>query len=781
MTGTKFDKYKSEILSFADDVRDIIVVPREGRLTFMRFNQMMSVTIKDDPTHDVCIEYNGEEFTYKGFLAKYLGNLDVMAKRILEKDPDQEDLMYIDGRAVLTTEDEGRIEDTGLALIEKECTRQVYMGSKICFVTANAGHGKTHLLRRYQHLQAKKYLKGETDFLFLHIDLHGYDLRKLPEVIMYEMAERLHLAGIYTQSIITLMRQGLLILGVDGFDELAVETEGEKAIGSFSDLIRDLDGRGTLIAASRRTFFNTQDYLKRKGLVSEVSEVACYFDELRLHNWGEKECVEYLSYQISKEKAKKEYDSIVNYLSHDTNNPLVERPFLFTNIVDYAYNNETTPYEFLREGTESDWGLDRIITAFIKREVKKWNSNRLYDRALYLTFDQHEEFLAEIAKEMWSSQRDYISLDIMEFTLGLQLEQWGIPQNLHPDIIKMAKSHAFLVADSHGPQYRRFDHEEFKNYFMAKSLTQQIEQANEGGSYAQVKKTLSIGQMPDTVAQYCALFVKPTLRQIVAREMIEEVRGEYKTTYFQQNMGAILPNMLDNETITVPIDIDGRIVFSSLIFENKTLENLNFTNCSFVNISFNKTRMRHINFHKCAFTDIRFYEDSQLKFEDVTIHDDCEVAMVSVFDSDGEAKYEEYAPQDIIRRLRKNCIERDIKTEQLPDCTIEVNLNSDYRKAVKRFLNKFIKSTYMYEKNLKDDRIYNSRYYQLYVDDIIPLMERYNILKSVSNNNTQQVGTRAWALKDYDLTTILQAEGNPNAVSLYDFWKEVNTHGKVVL
>ena len=74
--------------------------------------------------------------------------------------------------------------------------------------------------------------------------------------------------------------------------------------------------------------------------------------------------------------------------------------------------------------------------------------------------------------------------------------------------------------------------------------------------------------------------------------------------------------------------------------------------------------------------------------------------------------------------------------------------------------------------------IYYSKYYDLYVEEIIPLMERYGILKSVCNNNTQQVGTRAWALKDYDLTAILQGETDHSS-PLHKFWKEENTHGKV--
>ena len=775
MTTSKFEKYKNEIITFADDVRDVIVNPREGTITFMHLTQMMTVTILDDAYQDVSIMYNGDRLPYKSFLAKYLGRLDLMAKRILEKDPKQNDLLYIDGGAILTTE-EGRFESKGLELIDKECNREVYMGSKICFVTANAGHGKTHLLRRYQYHQADKYLKGKTGFLFLHIDLHGYDLRKLPEVIMYEMTDRLHILGIYTQSIITLMRNGLLILGVDGFDELAVETEGEKAIGSFSDLIRDLDGRGTLIAASRRTFFNSQDYLKRKNLVAEVAEVACYFDELRLQNWGKQECVEYLTYRVSSQVANEEFENIVGCLGHDINNPLIERPFLFTTFVDYAYDNKTTPYEFLREGCETDWGLDRIITAFIKREVEKWNSNSLKDKALYLSYEQHEEFLAEIANEMWFSQRDYISLDILEFLLNILLEQWGISQILFPDIIKMAKSHAFLVADNHGSMFRRFDHEEFRNYFLAKHLTKLMEDACNNSNYGRVKRILALGQMPDSVAQYCALFINSTLRQPVIKDLIEEVRKEYKTTYFQQNLGTIIPYMLDNEAIKDSIKIDSRIVFSSIVFENKTLENLNFHNCSFVNISFNKTRLQNVSFNQCTFTDIRFYEDTNNEFLDVIIHDDCEVPQVSVFDHNGEVKYEEFVPQEIVRQLNLNGIHRDTTVHQEQN-SIVINPNSDYRKAVKRFLNKFIRSTYLYEKNLKEESIYNSKDYQLYIDDIIPMMEHYGIIKSVTSNNIQQASTRAWGLKDYDLITILQAEENPKS-PLYAFWEEVNSHGK---
>lgn len=70
---------------------------------------------------------------------------------------------------------------------------------------------------------------------------------------MYEIGV-LRLSGLYYNSIITLIRNGLIVLAIDGFDELAAEIGGEKVLGSLTNLVTELDGQGTIIAASRRTF-----------------------------------------------------------------------------------------------------------------------------------------------------------------------------------------------------------------------------------------------------------------------------------------------------------------------------------------------------------------------------------------------------------------------------------------------------------------------------------------------------------------------------------------------
>lgn len=772
ISKTEYDKYLKEILTFADDYNNVIK-EMDGTICFTRLNQLMAIKLlkKND---NILVEYNGSTMPYKTFLAKHLACLDLMARRIKEKDPSIQEQYYVDGMAKLWT-DEGTRQGSSIELLDHECKREVFIGSKICFVTANAGHGKTVLLRQYQFKQATEYLQGKTDFLFVHIDLHGHDLRKLDAVIMYEMAGVLRMPGIYTNSIITLMRNGLLILGVDGFDELAVETGGEKAIGSFSNLVRDLDSQGVLIAASRRTFFSAQDYVKRKGYLDDVNNACFCFDELRLENWGKSQCSEYMEWALpnmNKSKADTEYDKVLSYLSPNTNNPLVERPFLFTNIVECANKDGKSVYEYLREGGDSEQGIERIINSFINREVDKWNSNNITNKQEYLTFKQHKQLLAAVAEEMWLSQREYISYEMLEVSLTVLMEEWNILPNLQPDIIKMSKSHAFLVQDEQGNNMRRFDHVEFRNYFLAKSIEEKILFSLKSGNFSLLKRMLSIGQLPDAVAMYLSQSNEEYDRVLVVKKLMEEVKNEYRTTFFHTNLGTLLPFLLDDMEIDGNLEVAPKLVFSSLVFENKTLKNITFNECFFVNVSFIRTHFNNVHFKKCEFTDIRLHQDRDCKFDNVTYDEGTKIHRVSEYTKENELISSEFNPLFVRYLLYTYGIMSD-SFMQMNQTIERPKQNTHYRKAVMRFLNKYNTSSLQYEINLKEDPIYNSSDYDLYMDDIIPLMLKYHIIKETKTNNSRQLGSRAWALDNYELRYIFDSE-NDIFSPLHEFWDEVN-------
>lgn len=92
---------------------------------------------------------------------------------------------------------------------------------------------------------------------------------------------------------------------------------GEKlALGSLTSLITKMDGRGVLIAASRRTFFNTQDYLKRARILQTKIRLEGEFDEIKIKDWNREQCIAYLLKFYSFNESTEAYESMVNNCIH---------------------------------------------------------------------------------------------------------------------------------------------------------------------------------------------------------------------------------------------------------------------------------------------------------------------------------------------------------------------------------------------------------------------------------------------------------------------------------
>lgn len=763
-----YEKIIKDISSFADDENDVWV-SKKGQVSFERNNVIIEVEICPKRDGSVWIKNNGIEKPYKNFIAEDLADLKTLAERILKQRTISN--IYIDPVAILY-EDRKKNQGTALTLLKSECDNPMPVCTKIDFVTADAGHGKTMLLQKFQYDQAERYKRGETDYLFFHINLHGRDLIRLNEAIMYELGE-LRFSGLFYSSVITLIRNNLIILGIDGFDELAAEIGGETALSSLKDLVIKMNGDGILVAASRRTFFSTQDYIEKTKLLGNVvEEASAQFNEIKLSNWGEVQCIEYLeNYPWD---AQVEYNKMLNAIGSASNHPLLERPYLFTKIINVSYEENISPNEFIMRGDTASKGVNGVIEAFVHREVEKWKDTDKETGKPYLTFDQHMYVLGEIAGEMWNNQTDTLSIEIVQFLLTICIESWEIDPKLQPRIIRMVESHALLIpVDKNSPK-RRFDHEEFKNFFLSRYFENLIRDTLIPGNDIKLYNFLSKGPLPDSVASYYAHRVETNKKIEVVKLLISLKNKDWKPTYIQANIGTILPYLLDEVKPSEPIEIDGKITFSSLIFENKNLTNLLFKNCSFINLSFKNTSLHDVRFVDCNFSDLRFYTQSNNRFENVTIipPSNVQVATRIIDDGEGEERLSEYSPYNIVQMLKEEGISTTLEKNSLD---IPLIKNTPYRKFVKRFLNKFNKMTIQYEKNFQGDPIYSAINSQIITEEILPLLKKYDIVKEKETKNTQNVCTRGWALKDYDLQEIFKAEENPDS-PLYKFWLEVNNH-----
>ena len=61
------------------------------------------------------------------------------------------------------------------------------------------------------------------------------------------------------------------------------------------------------------------------------------------------------------------------------------------------------------------------------------------------------------------------------------------------------------------------------------------------------------------------------------------------------------------------------------------------------------------------------------------------------------------------------------------------------------------------------------------INEIIPLLEEYDIIEVRENRKTRQAGTRAWALKKYDISEVFKAEEDKES-KLWYFWEKVKQH-----
>jgi NACHT domain len=103
--------------------------------------------------------------------------------------------------------------------------------TSLFFLKGDPGAGKTTLLREATALQAQRYLDGTSEFLFFYVSAQGRELSNLRDAFSGELQDLR--AGFTRDAIAALVRAGLLIPVVDGFDEL-LGTAGYS--GAFSSL-----------------------------------------------------------------------------------------------------------------------------------------------------------------------------------------------------------------------------------------------------------------------------------------------------------------------------------------------------------------------------------------------------------------------------------------------------------------------------------------------------------------------------------------------------------------
>lgn len=159
----------------------------------------------------------------------------------------------------------------------------------VYFLHADAGAGKTELMLRMAHARAKDVaLKpAGSQPLYLFISSTGSILADLDTIVEATLnATRL----LNAEGAKVLCRNGLLVLMVDGFDELVSQGKFEDTLDSLTPWLRGLKSKGAIVASARSSWY----LMQYREQINKERDLSLEHRLLTLSPWSEKDVGDYL-------------------------------------------------------------------------------------------------------------------------------------------------------------------------------------------------------------------------------------------------------------------------------------------------------------------------------------------------------------------------------------------------------------------------------------------------------------------------------------------------------
>ncbi len=320
--------------------------------------------------------------------------------------------------------------------------------TSVLLLDGPAGIGKTNLIEQLALYRAEIY-KEKSCALLLHVKSRGRVLSNLQDLMAFSLQTiRSHIT--YDQ-IPVLVKHGLVVIAIDGFDELGDPNGYELAWAQLSELVEAVRGEGSIILAGRDTFFGRASLLRdvrsiREDLDSVISltlfppSPAQAKEWLLAHGWTE---------------AGLGVQAVSVLLETDS---YALRPMFLRLLSENIKPKDV-------QGKSSSYLAPMLLDYVIKREAK------LFGRAVeaVMPLPQIEQFLwrflREVARDMADSQTESLDANSLGWIAEVALES-----QYAPDVISIIKNRAsviaLLVADER-PGYMSFMHSYLMNYFVS--------------------------------------------------------------------------------------------------------------------------------------------------------------------------------------------------------------------------------------------------------------------------------------------------------------------------
>lgn len=524
------------------------------------------------------LDESNRERNYREYLcSRDLGRFEQLADsitRTIDVYPN-----YITTKATLDNDNDDNKIYTADDLLEQLSTNSVEdwggTTTSLFFVKAGAGAGKTTLLRELTRRKAEEYRNGKCNFLYLYISAQGRALTNLTDAISGELGSLR--SNFSSDAVPALVREGALVLIIDGFDELLGAAGYGDAFGSLHSFLSKLDARGALVVSARSSFYDSE-FVGRTS-TTEAVESGYEIEPITLLPWGAEEIYRYIDQAGGPGGVSTKARRSIERLS-DPDRELLATPFFARLFLDLVA--EAGVEESLR-------GF--LFAEFVRREARKFVDS---DGTPLLSPSGHELIFEKVAEDMWINSGEYIA-EYLPIEVEYVADSFNLSSDAAQQIATKITSYAGLRQINEGRL--EFEHRVFFEHFLAQAIRRFLEE-----------ELVDIPTIGDAAIRFSQRFLDHALlsEEIVGAVVDSDNCDRWldllshttdntsRRDNRQRNAGSLVAAAFRSAQRVV-----GRVI-RYCRFVNTSFDSVSFLNTDFVNCSFYGVNWANSKFRRCS-------------------------------------------------------------------------------------------------------------------------------------------------------------------------------------
>ena len=706
--------------AFVNDPSELEI--SQGRIVAQVQDDLIDVRLTTNPdSGELVVEDAGTTYTPRSWILRRVARLDQLAERMLSYIPETPAFVVPSGllradMASSSEDQEASIDDVAVCL-KQHLSTPVPATTTILYLTSDAGEGKTTLINHLARQQASLCRARQGNWLLVPIALGGKTFLRFDDVVIGTLSNRFRFNRYYFDGFLELVKLGAVVPAFDGFEEMFVEGHSGEAVSALGGFIDSLESAGTIMVAARKAFFEITSFKTQARLFDAIGDRSASFARLKINRWQERQFVEYAT-RRGFDRAQELYATFSARLG--SSHPMLSRAFLVKRLIDLAKNADTIEQLAAELGNAPQDYFFRFVETLVDREAQlKWLDKTGDAAQPLLTLAEHHILLAAIAREMWQSSANALRLDVIDVIVDIFADPMKRGPTFVRQIRERVRNHSLLSTDATRGNLLEFDHDEFRRFYLGEALGGALAE----GSRVDLLSIVSVDRLPpDTCDQALSHLVRSGARRADCVPLVIDVaRGSSPLSFARENCGALLIRLLSGGVEDGASIVVDSVVFPVNALVGRQLLNVEFSQCRFEPTEIVGTHFVDVFFRGC-------------EFERIDIADECtlsggtfvECRVNALRRGAGETERNFYGPHEIVAEMRDSGAV--VSTSQNFPTEASARARDQRIDAVEKFLRVFLRATQVNEDTV---RAKFGKQAAWFVDDIMPILIRFNIVEQV--------------------------------------------------